>query len=574
MRQQKSANQNSAFIELLVTRGILSDEVARRLLRRYHEDAYAVLMHMVRMNQHQKTLLARLWGDSVGVAHVDLDKTLFQREVVKKLPEAFARKNHLILLYQFGEAITAAAADPTNHLMLREAQSILGCPVSPVFSFPEDIEAAIEVEYKTEEQLRDLSSRIVTDSVVIEDISELTRDELQKIAGTQAVVEFVQGLLLLGVREGASDIHIEPGEDKVRIRFRVDGVLQEKSNLEKSLLPPLVSRLKILADLNITEKRRPQDGRLCLTLPNRTIDFRFSSVPTSYGEKIVLRVLGQMQTKDVPDLTDLSFSKTNLDALERIMATPYGIFFVTGPTGSGKTTTLFSMLKHLNKPGVNITTIEDPIEYRIPGINQIQLNTAVDLDFPAALRAFLRQDPDIILVGEVRDVETAEIACRAALTGHMVLATLHTNNAIQAVTRLNDMGVQPYMVAPSMVGVLAQRLVRKICDHCREMYTAQPGEIEKFVVSEGNDVFLYRGKGCVQCNGTGYSGRVAIHEIIRINNEIRAQISRGSSLTEVQQSAVRTGFQSMRYDGIKKVLRGLTTLEEIQRVTVADDDSA
>jgi type IV pilus assembly protein PilB len=565
--------QNPLFFELLVARGILTEDTSRRLLRRYHEDAFAVLLHLVKTNQHQKTLLARLWGDSIGVAHVDLNRTLFQRDVVQRLPEAFARKNHIILLYQFGDAITAATAEPSNRFMLREAENILGCPVSTVFSFPEDIEAAIEVEYKSEQQLRDLSNRIVTDTVVIEDISELTRDELQKIAGTQAVVEFVQGLLLLGVREGASDIHIEPGEEKVRIRFRIDGVLQEKSKLEKSLLPPLVSRLKILADLNITEKRRPQDGRLCLTLPNRNIDFRLSSVPTTYGEKIVLRVLSQTQTKDVLDLSGLYFSKANLDALDRVMATPFGIFFVTGPTGSGKTTTLFSMLKRLNKPGVNITTIEDPIEYRLPGINQIQLNAAVDLDFPAALRSFLRQDPDIILVGEIRDVETAEIACRAALTGHMVLATLHTNNAVQALTRLNDMGVQPYMVAPSMVGVLAQRLVRKICDHCKEKYTASPEELQKFVVSDGSEVSLYRGSGCAQCNDTGYSGRIAIHELIVINNAIRALISRGASLMEVHQSAVQAGFQSMRYDGIKKVLRGLTTLDEIQRVTIADDGS-
>jgi len=561
-------------MELLVSRGIVGEAAGRRLLRRYHDDAFAVLMHLVRMNPHQKTILARMWGDSIGVAHVDLSKTLFQREVVQRLPESFARKNHIILLYQFGEAVTAATADPANQMMLREAHSLLGCPVSPVFAFPNDIEAAIEVEYKTEQKLRDLSSRIVTDTVVIEDISELTRDELQKIAGSQAVVEFVQGLLLLGVREGASDIHIEPGEDKVRIRFRVDGVLQEKSKIERSLLPPLVSRLKILADLNITEKRRPQDGRLCLTLPNRTIDFRFSSVPTSYGEKIVLRVLGQMETRDVQDLRELSFSKANLDGLERVMAIPYGIFFVTGPTGSGKTTTLFSMLKYLNRPGVNITTIEDPIEYRLPGINQIQVNAAVDLDFPAALRAFLRQDPDVILVGEIRDVETAEIACRAALTGHLVLATLHTNNAIQALTRLNDMGVQPYMVAPSMVGVLAQRLVRKICDHCREPYTPDPETLRRFFVIDREEITLSRGRGCLQCSGSGYSGRIAIHELIVINDDIRTQISRGASLMEIQRSAARTGFQTMRYDGMKKVLRGLTTLEEIQRVTVADEGSA
>jgi type IV pilus assembly protein PilB len=564
--------KNIRFIELVTKAGILTAENARRIVKRYHEDAFAVLMQLVRLHPHRRTDLGRLWGDSIGVAYVDPNKSLFQRTIVQLLPEDFARKNHFILLYKFGEAVTAATIDPNNRFVLDEASKLVGMPVSPVFSFPEDVEAAIEIEYKSEQQLRDLSNKIVTDSVVIEDISELTRDELQKIAGTQAVIEFVQGLLLLGVREGASDIHIEPGQDKVRIRFRIDGVLQEKSLLENSLLPPLVSRLKILADLNITEKRRPQDGRISLQLPNRSIDFRFSSIPTSYGEKVVLRVLSQTELGDVPDLAELGFSKANLDAAKRVTEVPYGIFFVTGPTGSGKTTTLFSMLKHLNRPDVNISTIEDPIEYRLAGINQVQTNLTVDLGFPNALKAFLRQDPDVILVGEVRDLETAEIACRAALTGHLVLATLHTNNAVQAVTRLTDMGVPSFIVAPSIVGVMAQRLVRKICEHCREKYAAPAEVLRKVLAWDGSRVSFYRGAGCPQCNHTGYSGRMAIHEIILINDEMRVLLARDASVVDIYHCAKRTAFQTMRYDGIKKVLRGLTTIEEIDRVTVAEDE--
>ncbi|MHC1743554.1 MAG: GspE/PulE family protein [Syntrophobacteraceae bacterium] len=565
--------KNSRFIDLITKGGLITPENARRLLKRYHDDAFAVLMQLVRLHPHRKTELGRLWGDSIGAAYVDPNKSLFQRTVVQLLSEDYARRNHFILLYQFGEAVTAATVDPGNRHVLEEAARMIGRPISPVFSFPDDIEAAIEIEYKSEDQLRALSSKIVTDSVVIEDISELTRDELQKIAGTQAVIEFVQGLLLLGVREGASDIHIEPGQDKVRIRFRVDGILQDKSTLENSLLPPVVSRLKILADLNITEKRKPQDGRISLQLPNRAIDFRFSSIPTIYGEKVVLRVLSQTELGDVSELTELSLSKVNLDAIRRVAELPYGIFFVTGPTGSGKTTTLFSMLKHLNRPDVNITTIEDPVEYRLAGINQVQTNLAADLGFPNALKAFLRQDPDVILVGEVRDLETAEIACRAALTGHLVLATMHTNNAVQAVTRLTDMGVPSFIVAPSIVGVMAQRLVRKICDHCREKYAAPAEVLKRILAWDGSKISFYRGSGCPQCNHTGYSGRMAVQELILVNDEMRMLLAKDAPIVDIYRCAKKTSFQTMRYDGIKKVLRGLTTIEEIERVTVAEDET-
>ena len=565
-------SKNPQFMQLLVSTGTITEEVSRRLLTKFDDDAFDVLMHLARGNAGQRHTLGRLWGDSIGVSYVDIRTTLFQREIVDLLPERYARANHMILLYQFGDAITAATSDPLNQFAIQEAERMVGKPISPVFCFPEDIDDAIEIEYQTEDSLKDLSKRIVTDTILIEDITELTRDELQKIAGTQAVVQFAHGLMLMAIREGASDIHIEPGEEKVQVRFRVDGVLREKSKLEKSLLPPLVSRMKILANLDIAEKRRPQDGRINLKLPNRSIDFRFSCIPTIHGEKIVLRILGQAQMRDVPDMTDLAMSRGTLDTLKRIMDTPYGIFFITGPTGSGKTTTLFSMLKYLNKPELNIITIEDPVEYRLPGINQVQINPAVDLDFASALRAYLRQDPDVILVGEIRDLETAEIACRAALTGHLVLATLHTNNAVQAITRLTDMGVQPFIVAPSVIGVMAQRLVRKLCDSCREKYLVTAKDGQKMVAVEDREVFFYRPKGCSQCNHTGYSGRIAIHEVILVNDEMRGLMARGAPVIDIQQCARKTGFQTMRYDGLKKVLRGMTTLEEVERVTLIDEE--
>ncbi len=564
--------KNQLFLEMILAKGLVSEDAYTLLTGKHRDDAFAILLHLRQNTPSKKNELGRLWGDSLGISYVDLKSTIFQKHVVQMLPEAFARKNGIIPIYQFGDAITAAMSDPANKQVLKDAARMAGKPVSPVFSFPDDIAYAIEVEYKTEEQLAELSNKIIDEIIKIEDISSLTRDELHKAAGSQAIVEFVNSLLLMSVRDGASDIHIQPEEDQVRIRFRIDGILREKSRLENSLLASVVSRLKILAGVDITEKRRMQDGRINLKIHDWSVDFRFSCAPTVYGEKVVLRVLGRTGTQDILKLRDLGFSKQNFDLLERVLEMPHGIFFVTGPTGSGKTTTLFSMLKALNKPGTNITTIEDPVEYRLPGITQVQVNPAVELDFPMALRGFLRQDPDVILVGEIRDTETAQIACQAALTGHMVLATLHSNNAVQAVTRLIDIGVPPFIVVPSLVGILCQRLVRKICGRCKEQYPASPQEIQDLFVWEGDRAPFYRGKGCVHCNGTGYSGRIALHEILLIDDEIRRIITRGESVGEIQRYARTSGFRTMHYDGIKKALRGLTTLEEVNRVTIAEEE--
>jgi type IV pilus assembly protein PilB len=350
-------------------------------------------------------------------------------------------------------------------------------------------------------------------------------------------------------------------------------VLQERLKIDPKILPALITRLKVMANLDITEKRRPQDGRISLHLPNRSMDLRFSSVPAMFGEKIVLRILGQTTAKQIPDLAELSFSPANLKTLKRIVECPNGIFLVTGPTGSGKTTTLYSVLKWINKPGINIMTIEDPVEYRLPGANQVQVNHAIDLDFSTALRAFLRQDPDVMLVGEIRDLETAKIAAQAALTGHLVVTTMHTNNALQAVTRLVEIGVEPFLVAPSIIGVMAQRLVRKICDSCKEPYTLTPEQADEIFIRDGtSDVIFHRGKGCPQCRNTGYLGRMAIHEIFVINDEMRSYIARGASILEIQKMARAKGFKSMRHDGIKKVLRGLTTIEEVNKVTIIEEE--
>lgn len=564
---------NPKFLELLISEGIIVEKHSRLLKEKFEEDGLAMLIHFIKRGLSSKDQLCRLWAGSLGFAYVDLDKTLIQHDTVMKLPADFARRENMIPIYQLGDAITIATSNPSNRRSLMQAERMAGCPFSPVFSLPQDIEAAIEVQYQTTESLNECMNKIAA-GVLLNNSGTISAEQLLKVAGNQALTELSRALLLLGLKERASDIHIEPGENGARVRLRVDGVLQEALRLDFSVFTPLVSRLKVMANVDITERRRPQDGRMELQLPNKSIDLRFSSIPTIHGEKIVLRILGGSQLRDVPELSDLYFSKQNNSKLKRLLETPNGVFFVTGPTGSGKTTTLYSALKHLNRPGINTITVEDPVEYKLEGINQVQVNPMIGLDFASCLRSFLRQDPDIILVGEIRDSETAKIAAQAALTGHLVFATMHTNNALQAVTRLVEIGVEPFLVAPSIIGVMAQRLVRKLCDECKEKYKLSNEEIESYFVWDGmTDVFFHREKGCPHCNYTGFNGRIAIHELFLMTSEIRTLIANNASIIDIQDRARGSGFKTMRYDGIKKVLRGLTTIEEINRVTVVEEEA-
>ncbi|MFH1139745.1 MAG: GspE/PulE family protein [Pseudomonadota bacterium] len=564
---------NPRFLALVETKGYLSSLDSKNLLAKHHGDAFAVFLYLAEGGAAPAGELEKLWGDSLGYAYVDLDKTLFQQDVVQKLPLQVAQKHKMIPLYQLGPAVTLAMVDPADAQAAKEAEKHLGAAASPVFSMPRMIQDAIEIQYQTTTALTGFIAKIA-ESSLLRPSTEITAHQLKELAEDQSVVELTKGLMLLAVRERASDIHIEPEENRIRIRFRVDGVLQERMKIEKILHRPLVSRLKILADVDIIERRRPQDGRITLALSNKSLDFRFSTVPTIYGEKIVLRVLGQSQNRDAPDLADIDLSKSCLEKVRRVTSSPNGVFFVTGPTGSGKTTTLFSVLKHLNTPGINIMTVEDPVEYRLPGLNQVQVNPDIGLDFAKALRAFLRQDPNVILIGEIRDMETAKIASQAALTGHLVLATMHTNNALQAVTRLVEIGVEPFLVAPSIIGVMAQRLVRRLCDYCKERYIL--GQDEKEVFFRGNltrEVAFYRPRGCSKCDGLGYRGRLPIHEVFIMNDRIRSMVARGASILDIQEEARTSGFKTMRYDGLKKVLRGLTSLTEVERATAAEEES-
>ncbi len=571
-------NQDNPFLSILVERNVLSEEDSVKLKKAFNGDPYRILIRLakgLRGGLINKTDLGKIWGDIIGFPFIDLKKTLFQGEVVHQLPEKLAKEHCVIPVYQFGEAITVASPQPGNQKQLLEIETAMQKKVSLVFAFPDEIKTAIDVQYKSSQYLKELTKEL-EEKFGFDDLldasDEMSTEKLREITGSQVVVELVRGIMLFALKEAASDIHIEPYLNKVVIRFRVDGILEEKLQLEKALLLPLVSRIKILANLDITERRRPQDGKITMEIEDIRIDFRFSSIPAIYGEKVVLRLLGQLADKSIPDLEDLDFSPPDLIKMKRLISTPNGVVFVTGPTGAGKTTTLFAALKYLNKPGVNILTIEDPVEYQLDGVNQVQVNPLINVNFANALRAFLRQDPDVILVGEVRDVETARIASQAALTGHLVLTSMHTNNALQAVTRLIEIGVEPFLVAPSVIGILSQRLVRRICLECKESYSLSPEEIENLFIWDGKrEVTFYRGKGCKECKFTGYHGRMAIYEMFILDEDIKDMVARSASIREIQKQAWKSGFKDLRYNGIKAVLKGMTSIEEVDKVTLSEN---
>jgi type IV pilus assembly protein PilB len=561
----------SAFFTAVAQRGIASETECRDILRRQGDDEFEAMLALARTRPRAREEIGHLWGTSMGVAYVNPARTLIYYDLVTRLPEDFARQAGMLPLYEMGGAVTVAMARPLDQKAVRKAENLLNGFVSAVFAFPDQIESALEVAFQTEtgiEQLLDASAgRLLgrKTTLNVADLERLSRDE--------AIVRFTRGLLLLALKQRASDIHIEPGPKELRIRFRIDGVLREVLHLESALHPPIVSRLKVMARLDIADTRRSQDGRIELEMPDRSVDVRVSTVATIYGEKLVLRMLGHSQATDVPDLSELDFCAPVLAGLERVIQSPSGLFFVTGPTGSGKTTTLSALLRRLSNPEVNICTIEDPVEYAVEGVNQVPVNEAADMTFAALLRAMLRQDPDVILVGEIRDAETASVATRAALTGHLVLTTLHTTDSLQVMNRMLDLGVDPTLLAPSVLGSMAQRLVRRLCGHCREAHEPAAEELRRFFTWHGARppaVKVHRAKGCQRCGQTGYFGRIGIHELMPFGPEMERLVARRASAAETEECAERLNFRPLVYDGLKKVLMGLTTFDEILRVTVAD----
>lgn len=554
---------NAEFIVEIKNRGVLDEETLSRLMKTQKLDAYQVLRYVIAEGLMLRPEAVKLWADCLNMACIDIGASLFQSDVVAKLPKEFARKNAIIFIYKLGDAITAAMSDPWNAQTIREAQRHCGEKISSVFAMKEEIEDAIEVQYNTSDGLKELIGKL--------DFFRILPADLNAMAGNEGVAELARSLLLLGVKEKASDIHLEPYEKHTRLRLRIDGILAERVKMAKEVHLSLISNLKVQSGLDITERRKPQDGRLALKLAERTFDFRLSTAPTIYGEKMVLRLLGEVVASRVPDMEDMEFSRKTYGQIKRLVKSPNGIIFITGPTGSGKTTTLFSALKSINTSDINIMTAEDPVEYRLPGINQVQVNREIDLTFAGILRTAMRQDPNVLLIGEIRDLETAKIATEAALTGHLVLSTLHTNDALQAVTRLVEIGVEPFVVGSAVIGVMAQRLVRILCAVCKEPYLSGAGELGRYFSNyeKAPPVTVHRAKGCKECGFSGYKGRIGIHEILVVNDVVRELVAKNRPMAEIKNAAFEAGYEDMRYDGLKKVLRGLTTFEEVDRVTVS-----
>jgi len=531
-----------------------------------HGATLALLQAVIDEKILAKDEASRCWADSLGVAYVDPFASVVTDEAVEKIPVEIAKKTKALPLYVLGEGLTVAVATPEDADLIKRLSQISQMTVSPVFALPREIEDAISIYYTSEKNLEESLGQLEHSSAF--DASDLTSDKLAQLADSESITNLLDEIIYFALRERATDIHIEPQETLSRIRFRVDGNLRETLTYSRKLHRAIISRLKILSSLNIAESRFPQDGRFSLPIGGGSANFRFSSIPTQYGEKAVVRILASTNKKSMLTLERMMISQTILEPFKRLIENPNGIIFVTGPTGSGKTTTLYAALHEINKPGVNISTIEDPIEIQLAGVTQSQVNAHIDLKFSILLRSLLRQDPDVILVGEIRDLETAKIATEAALTGHVVFATLHTNTAPQAIVRLQEIGVEPYMVAPSVIGVLAQRLAGRICENCKEAYYPSRDLLLKYFEEEGlEEVPFYRGRGCARCRGTGYHGRVAFHELVIITEEIRTLISENRSAQEITRAAAKVGYKPLRYDGLKKVLLGLTTIEEIEENT-------
>ena len=505
----------------------------------------------------------RQWANSIGIAYVDVLSSAVTDEAVQVFPHDIAKKAQVIGLYIIDKVLTVAMGSPEDRDQVQRLEKIAQMPISPVFSLPCEIEDCIAIHYSTEQSLHD-SLTTLERKDGFGQTSGLV-NELELFAESESLLKVLDEIIYFSLRERATDIHIEPHETNSRIRFRIDGNMREVLHFSRKLHRAILSRLKILCNLNIAETRFPQDGRFSVPIGASKANFRFSSIPSSYGEKAVIRVLAASGKKTMLSLEQMLISQSILQPFHRLVQNPNGIIFVTGPTGSGKTTTLYAALSEINQPDINICTIEDPVEIQLPGVTQSQVNSHIDLKFGTLLRSLLRQDPDVILVGEIRDLETAKIATEAALTGHLVLATLHTNTAAQAITRLMEIGVEPYMVAPAVIGVLAQRLAARICEKCKEAYHPSRNVLQKYFLEEGlTDVPFYRGRGCPHCRGTGYRGRIAFHELVLITEEIRQLISDGRSAQEINRAAAKVGFRPLRYDGLKKVLLGLTTIEEIE----------
>ncbi len=593
---------NDRLGELLVKKNFITPDQLKKALEEQKLKGGRIESHLIRLGYIKEDELLSFLSAQYRVPSVKLSKIEINPNVIKLIPSSIAKKYFIIPIHRVGPKLTLAMADPSNIIVIDEVKFMTGFNVEPVVASESEIVDAIKkyyggggvststtgVDYSGLEEDQNNSSDfgvvLDDDPTITEDFDSLVHGAIEnvEVVDTEAqdedtgeiegpIIKIVNGILLKAIKTGASDIHFEPYERTFRVRFRVDGVLRREMNLPIQLKNAIVSRLKIMSRLDIAERRLPQDGRIKLRLAKgREMDFRVSTVPVLFGEKVVLRLLDKSALQ--LDMTKLGFEESSLEDFKAALKKPVGMILVTGPTGSGKTTTLYSALSELNKETENIMTAEDPVEYNFMGINQVQMHEEIGLTFASALRSFLRQDPDIIMVGEIRDFETAQIAVQAALTGHLVLSTVHTNDAPGTITRLVDMGIEPFLIASAVILILAQRLVRKICTECREPIKVHPQLLIDLGVppDEVRTFPVYKGKGCSICNYTGYKGRIGLYEVMPMKEEIKELVLARASTSEIKKEAIRLGMKTLRQSGIIKIREGLTTIEEVLRSTMED----
>ena len=556
--------------DLLIKEGLITKEQLEKALQEQRANGTRIGYNLVKLGFVQETEITKMLARQYRMPAVDLARFEVDPKIVKMIPADLALKHLVLPLKREGRTLTVAMADPTNLNVIDDLKFITRYDIFPVIAGEYTLRQALDKNYEQVDAqldtiLKDMDAEAEEELEVLQEQEE---DQAPAVVADDApVVKLINAILTDAVKRGASDIHIEPFEHEIRVRYRVDGELQEVMKPPLKLKAALTSRIKIMSSLNIAERRVPQDGRIKLKMGKRVIDYRVSVLPVLFGEKIVMRILDKGNL--TLDLSKFGFEPKAEQDLMKAILNPYGMVLVTGPTGSGKTTTLYSALSRVNTIGVNIMTAEDPVEYNLMGINQVMVRNEIGMTFAAALKAFLRQDPNIIMVGEIRDIETGGIAIKAALTGHLVLSTLHTNDAPSTITRMIDMGIEPFNVSSAVNLIVAQRLVRRICKDCKTEVKYDAVELKALGTTEKEweGVTFYRGKGCDTCGGSGYKGRAGLYEVMAFSPELRRMILKGASTAELQQQAVADGMLTLRMDGIVKIKRGVTTLEEVVKET-------
>ncbi len=549
----------------LVDSSLISQEQLTKALDIQKTEGGSLSYNLVKSGAISEMAFAEFMGQIYNVPAVNLDDVEIDEDAVALIPSEVAAKFQVVPIKRAGRHLTVAMSNPDNIFAIDDIKFITGFEVSAVVSTETAIKKTIDRLYDSADSLASIMKDMEEDFEIVEDEDEdIGLEEVQ--SADSPVVKLVNSLISDAVAKNASDIHVEPYEKSLRVRYRIDGMLHEMMSPPFKMKGAIISRLKIMAELDIAEKRVPQDGRIKIRIGVRPIDLRVSTLPTIYGEKVVMRILDKSNLQI--DLSKLGFEENSLARFLNCIESPYGMVLVTGPTGSGKSTTLYSALSKINKPHCNIMTAEDPVEYNLDGINQVNMHEDIGLTFAAALRAFLRQDPNIVMVGEIRDLETASIATKAALTGHLVLSTLHTNDAASSMNRLVDMGIEPFLVASSVIMIVAQRLVRKLCPQCKQEVKLHAETLKELGIEETpEELTLFEAKGCVHCNDTGYSGRQGLYEVMQISGALKEMIVERRSTTDIKKQAVKEGMLTLRADGLGKFKMGLTSLEEVLRET-------